>query len=85
MTNCQKIGLKLFGRVTKVACPARYLNNATLSKQFNKLFTKTEKRMDKYTEELEELHEKWAKCTVKRDVSDEDDSDDDLLCDPGCQ
>ena len=41
--------------------------------------------MDKYTEELEELHEKWAKCTVKRDVSDEDDSDDDLLCDPGCQ
>ncbi|CAJ1365268.1 unnamed protein product [Effrenium voratum] len=68
-----------------LACKERYLNNATLSKQFNKLFTKTEKRMDKYTEELEELHEKWAKCTVKRDVSDEDDSDDDLLCDPGCQ
>lgn len=40
----------------------RYLNEGTMERVFMKIVTKTEKRMDRYSEELEELFDKWSKC-----------------------
>jgi len=34
-----------------------------MERLFLKIVTKTEKRMDKYTAELEELFDKWSKCS----------------------
>ncbi|CAK9050843.1 unnamed protein product [Durusdinium trenchii] len=41
----------------------RYFRDGRLERIFHRIVNKTEKRMDKYTEELHELFDKWSKCT----------------------
>ena len=40
----------------------RYLNEGQMERVFLKIVTKTEKRMNRYSEELDELFDKWSKC-----------------------
>mmetsp|Transcript_12046 Transcript_12046/g.22697 ORF Transcript_12046/g.22697 Transcript_12046/m.22697 type:complete len:391 (+) Transcript_12046:67-1239(+) len=56
-----------------------FLNDYQMEKILRKLVTKTEERMDKYTDELVALQEKWAKCYAEPDVDDESASSDGML------
>ena len=58
---------------------ARYLNPKEMEKVLRKIVNKSEDRMERYTTELEALHEKWSMCYADEASFETDSSSDGLL------
>ena len=58
---------------------ARYLNDHQMEKTLRKIIAKSEDRMERYTSELEALHDKWSKCFVDEQDLESDSSSDGFL------
>ena len=57
----------------------RYLNPKEMEKVLRKIVNKSEDRMERYTTELEALHEKWSMCYADEASFETDSSSDGLL------